>query len=94
MMITPYNVLRHELIGLEAKIVDASHPGYVVSGTISDETRSTIAIKGSKGEKKVPKDSVVLELNLPDKSVVRVDGKLLVARPQERLKKKYRIKFN
>ncbi|HEX55229.1 MAG: ribonuclease P protein subunit [Candidatus Altiarchaeales archaeon] len=92
-MITPYNILRHELIGLEARVVDATHPGYKCRGKIVNETRNTIDIETKSGRKRLPKDCIVLELKLPLDSIVRIDGKLLVGRPENRIKKKYRIKF-
>jgi len=93
-MITPYNILRHELIGLEARIVDSTHPGYLCSGTIIRETRNTIDIESKdKKIRKLPKDSIVLELKLPNGEIVKLDGKRIVARPEDRVKKKYRIKF-
>lgn len=93
-MITPYNILRHELIGLEAKIVDSTHPGYMCSGTITRETRNTLEIQGQdKKARTLPKDCITLELKLPAGEIVKLDGKLIVARPEDRVKKKYRIKF-
>jgi len=106
-MITPYNILRHELIGLKAEVVDrrgklaifprrlgnATADGYKISGTVVDETRNTLKINTKKGIKTVPKDCVVVDFTLPGGAVVRIDGKLLVARPEERTKKEYRIKF-
>jgi ribonuclease P protein subunit POP4 len=92
-MITPYNILRHELIGLSARIVSASHEGYKCAGEIVDETKDTIKIKTDAGVKTLPKDCITLEVALPQGEVVRIDGKLLVSRPEERIKKKYRIKF-
>jgi ribonuclease P protein subunit POP4 len=92
-MITPYNILRHELTGLPARIVSASHEGYKCAGVVVDETKDTIKIKTDAGVKTLPKDCITLEVSLPQGEVVLIDGKLLVARPEERIKKKYRIKF-
>ena len=92
-MITPYNILRHELIGLPVRIVSASHEGYKCAGVVVDETKDTIKIKTDAGIKTLPKDCIILEVSLPQEEVVQIDGKLLVSRPEERIKKKYRIKF-
>jgi len=92
-MITPYNVLRHELTSLNARVVDATHEGYKCSGRIVGETRNTIKIEQKGKVKTLPKDCIVLDLTLPDKCIVRIDGKLLVSRPEDRIKKRYRIKF-
>lgn len=92
-MITPYNILRHELIGLRVRVVSTTHPGYRCSGEIIEETRNTLKIKSKSGMKTLPKNCITLELKLPNKEVVRIDGNLLVSRPEERIKKKYRIRF-
>jgi len=91
-MINPHNILRHELIGLEAKIVNSL--GYSGSGIVIRETRNTIEIEShDKRIRKFPKDCIVLELKLPKGETIKLDGKLIVARPEDRVKKKYRIRF-
>ncbi len=92
-MINPYNILRHELTGLQATVVYATHEGYKCSGQIVGETRNTIKIRHQDKVKILPKDAIVFELDLPMDCKVRVEGKLLLARPVDRIKKKYRIKF-
>jgi ribonuclease P protein subunit POP4 len=92
-VITPYNLLRHELVGLSAKIVDATHAGYKCSGRIVGETRDTLMIDCNGRKKTLPKDSIVLELDLPGGCRVRVEGIVLLSRPEDRIKKKHRIKF-
>ena len=89
-MITPYNILRHELIGLDVK---ARVGGKSVEGVLEDETKKTITIKTPDGVKKVIKDSSMLELSLPDGAKVIIEGKLLAERPWDRIKKKHRIRF-
>jgi ribonuclease P protein subunit POP4 len=94
MMITPYNVLRHELVGLKAKVVKSNHREYEkVSGTIVDETRNTVTVRQANKEKKIPKNSATFELAINGKAKVNVDGKLLLARPEDRVKKKIKIQF-
>ncbi|MBD3388281.1 MAG: ribonuclease P protein subunit [Candidatus Altiarchaeales archaeon] len=89
-MITPYNILRHELVGLE---VNADISGARVSGVVDGETSKTIKVKTPRGLKTVVKDSANLEFRLPDNTVVRVEGNLLAGRPEDRIKKKHRIRF-
>ncbi|RLE60493.1 MAG: ribonuclease P protein subunit [Thermoprotei archaeon] len=90
MKITPRNILRHELIGLKAEIIDAKNKCLVgISGLILDETRNMILIGEPGGKKRwVIKEQVVLRIYLPDGKRVRVEGKVLVGRPEDRLKKK------
>ena len=84
------NILRHELIGLEASVVNSSDPNLIgVSGRIIDETRGTLVIKG-KNEKTyiIPKDTSIFKIISTDGEGVEVDGIKLVARPEDRIKKK------
>jgi ribonuclease P protein subunit POP4 len=93
-MITPYNVLRHELVGLEAKVADSTDSNLVgLSGVISDETQKTITLKGPKGLKKVPKENTTLSIHTDSGDKLLVNGSLLLGRPEERIKKKLRIRF-
>ncbi len=88
-MITPENILRHELIGLEITVADSTNKKIVgLSGKVVDESRQTLKIKTSKGEKTVVKDQCVFSFCLPTGVCVRVDGKQLVSRPEDRVKKK------
>ena len=91
MPITPRNLLRHELIGLECRVVKSLGPPCEgLEGVIVDETRNTLVLDTGSGEKVIVKDQVLLELKLPTGERVRVDGALLVGRPEERLTKRFR----
>ena len=82
-------MLRHELIGLEARVVNSSDPGLLgVQGTIIDETRDMLVIEQAGRPKIVPKATSVFMLALPSGEEVEVDGAKLVARPEERVKKR------
>ena len=90
MPITPMNLVRHELIGLHAKVVkskNASDQG--IEGKIVDESFKTISLESNGRVKKVYKENVILIIEQPDGKKVQVDGKLLLARPWERIKKKF-----
>ncbi len=89
-MITPYNLLRHELIGLR---VVAKTRNALVEGEVDHETAKTLAVRTPKGVKTVVKDSSTLEFRLPQGALVEVEGKLLSGRPADRIKKKHRIRF-
>jgi len=90
MKITP-SILRHELIGLDVKVVKSSHPGYVgISGRVVDETRNTLTIQHNGKKKVVVKDVAVFHFTLPNSAVVEIDGKSIVGSPENRLKKKIR----
>ncbi len=88
MTITPENLLRHELTGLHAHVVDARDPSLVCKeGIITGETRSMVHLETRSGIVKVPKSVSVLDMRLSDETLVRVDGRLLVGRPEDRLKR-------
>ncbi|MEM4245779.1 MAG: ribonuclease P protein component 1 [Candidatus Bathyarchaeia archaeon] len=91
-MITPYTVLKHELIGLQAKVDSSRDPTLLgLEGEIVDETRNTLTLETRGGRKMIPKDVVSLKIALPSGQTVRVKGDLLVGRPEERIKQHRRV---
>ncbi len=88
MSITPKNLVKHELIGLEVKIIESKNSLNEISGRVVDETYSTfiIDIKG-KDKVMIKKDCIFLFI-LPDKKKVQVNGKVIIGRPEDRIKKK------
>jgi len=91
MTVSP-SIVQHEFIGLEAKVVKSSNPDVVgITGKVVDETRNTFTISLNDGEKKVViKDTAVFEFVMPDGTVVEMDGKVMMGRPEDRLKKRPR----
>ncbi|HVO37265.1 MAG TPA: ribonuclease P protein component 1 [Candidatus Acidoferrum sp.] len=90
MKVTP-DVIRWEFIGTQAKVAKNKDPSYVgVSGKVVNETRNTFTIQSEQKRKTVAKDSAVFHFSFQDGTVVEVDGKLLVGRPEDRLKKSIR----
>lgn len=90
MPITPKNLVRHELIGLEVKIKESTDPTLKnLKGRVIDETYNTFKIEVGKKEKIIPKKDCIFIFILPNKTKVQVEGKLLVGRPEDRIKKKF-----
>ncbi len=90
MPITPQNLVRHEMISLPVKIVKSTDPTQKrITGRVIDETYNTLKIETKDGEKTLIKGNCVFVFTLPDKAKVQVDGKLLVSRPEDRIKKKF-----
>ena len=80
-------ILREELIGLEVEVIGAKNKTLVgINGRILDETKFTLSIETSKGIKKVLKSQVTLKLPYKGEKL-SVEGKLLIGRPYERLRK-------
>ncbi|KUO40076.1 MAG: hypothetical protein APZ16_05510 [Candidatus Hadarchaeum yellowstonense] len=89
MPLTKRNIMRHELIGLEAQVVSSSDPTLLgVYGKILDETRDMLVIEHLSAAKIVPKEGSSFEIKLPDGEKVVVEGKKLVGRPEERIRRK------
>jgi len=87
MKITP-SILQQEFIGLRAKVVQSSNPSCMgICGRVLDETRNTFTILHKEKEKTVVKETSVLHFTLPDGSVIEVEGKVLVGRPEDRVKR-------
>jgi len=92
--ITPRNLVMHELIGLSVKVSKSTHPGYVgIEGIVVDETMKTLHILHEGKVKVIPKNCSIFEFTLPDGSIVEVDGKVILARPEDRAKKPYRKRW-
>jgi ribonuclease P protein subunit POP4 len=90
-MITPENLVRHELVGLEARVVKSTNPSQVgLSGRVVDESRNILSIETAKGVRNLPKADCTFSFRIPSGEWVRVEGKLLLARPEDRPKKKLR----
>ena len=87
-MITAKNVLLHEFIGLECKVVAAANKSNVgLQGKIVDEHMKSIVIESSDKKKMIMKKGTTFQMKL-EKETVEVKGDLLVARPEDRLKKR------
>ena len=90
MNVTP-SIVQHEFIGLETKVVKSSNPHVVgIAGKVVDETRNTLTILQDGERKVVVKDTAVFEFVMPDGTVVEIDGKVIMGRPEDRIKKRPR----
>lgn len=85
-MITPKNILSHELIGLAATIVSSPQPTVVgLSGTIIFETKNMLTLRTSIGPKKISKLSAgKIRVRLPS-SICFIRGPSLIGRPEDRV---------
>jgi len=92
-MITPKNIVRHEFIGLLVRVTDSANKALIgTEGKVIDETRNTLTIEVAGLEKTFIKDQCVFSFFLPDsKKWVKVNGDVIVARPEDRIKKKLKL---
>jgi ribonuclease P protein subunit POP4 len=85
--VEPRNLLRHELIGLEVRVVKSNQPSHTgTEGTVINETRNTLTINHKGGDKVVAKETSTFQFRLPDGSIMEVEGKNLIKRPEDRVK--------
>ncbi|MBI4181794.1 MAG: ribonuclease P protein component 1 [Candidatus Aenigmarchaeota archaeon] len=88
-MITPENLVRHELIGLQVLIEkSANSHARGLEGRVVDESRNTLVLEVGDKEKTLAKEECTFVFTLPSGERVRVAGRVLVARPEDRIKKK------
>ena len=84
-MITPENITRHELIGLETSIVESNNLQVVgLRGKIINETKSMLTIETQTGVKNMPKENSVWRFDL-DGVFTTVNGKAIAKRSYERM---------
>ena len=85
-------ILKAELIGKNVEVVEADNKDLNgITGKIIDETRNTFVVDTHNGEKTLVKDQVTLKMEHKG-NTYEVNGKLLVNRPEERIKKVRKLK--
>jgi ribonuclease P protein subunit POP4 len=87
--LTAKTILRQEFIGLKIKVVKSANNALCgISGTIIDETKNTLVIYHKDKPKVVPKGYSTFHCRLPDGTTIEIDGKLLIGRPEDHIKKR------
>ena len=87
MKVTP-DIIRYEFIGAEGRVVRSPHECYVgLGGKVVGETRNTFTFLQAGQAKSIIKEFSVFNFTFDDGTVVDIDGKLLVGRSEDRLKK-------
>jgi ribonuclease P protein subunit POP4 len=86
------NLLQHELIGLKVEIINDSNPYNIkLRGYVIDESRNSLMIKNVK-KQRIAKKNAVFKFILDGESV-KVEGRILIGRPEDRVKKQTRRKW-
>ena len=93
MKVNPRNLIHHEFIGLELKVMESKNSSLKgISGIVIDETKNTIVVRKEDGESvRIPKEICKFMFRLPSGDKVLVDGTIIYHRPEDRLK--YRVKW-
>ena len=82
MEIKARDIAKHELIGLNAEIIDSNNKDNIgIKGQIIDETKNTITIEQNKVTKRLFKNNITLKINNQ-----KIKGTSLKGRPKERIK--------
>ncbi|HLD84078.1 MAG TPA: ribonuclease P protein subunit [archaeon] len=82
------NIVRHELIGLECEIMRSPNASQIgLKGRIIDEGMRVMVLRTGSGDRKVEKKNAMFRL-VVDRKKVDVDGNFIIARPEDRIKKK------
>ncbi|UCB61140.1 MAG: ribonuclease P protein component 1 [Candidatus Bathyarchaeota archaeon] len=93
-MKVPPTIVLHEFIGLKAKVAACANSSCTsVKGTVVNETRNTFVILQDRQRKTIVKDQATFHFTLADGTVVEIDGKVLVGKPEDRLKKRIRRRW-
>ncbi|MFH0928766.1 MAG: ribonuclease P protein component 1 [Candidatus Aenigmatarchaeota archaeon] len=88
-MISAKNLIRHELIGLAVEVAESANKTHVgIKGLVVDETKNMLAIETKEGLKRIQKKGSQFIFKIPDGKKVKVDGKRIMARPEDRIKLK------
>jgi ribonuclease P protein subunit POP4 len=86
MTVSPKNVLRHELIGLFARIVESPDPALRgMSGTIVFETKNTISLRKDFIIRHAAKRAAVKMKLQTHSGACFISGSTLIGRPEDRI---------
>ncbi|MCX8188905.1 MAG: ribonuclease P protein component 1 [Nitrososphaeria archaeon] len=87
-MINSANIFYHELICLEARIVDSKIRSLIgLNGKVVMETRNMLYLDDGIKVRAVPKKVSLFEFKLPSGLTIKLSGTLIIGRPENRLSK-------
>ena len=82
------NLVRHEFIGLDCEVTGSANRSQVgIKGRVIDEGMRVMTIRTACGDRKVEKKNATFRFLL-EKQKADVDGNFIIARPEDRIKKK------
>ncbi|MDD5253598.1 MAG: ribonuclease P protein subunit [Candidatus Nanoarchaeia archaeon] len=81
------DILKKEIIGLKVEVTDAKNKALIgKKGKIIDETKNILTLEEKNKKIKIIKSQVKMKTTYENKTI-EIDGKLLVNRPEDRIKK-------
>jgi ribonuclease P protein subunit POP4 len=85
------SILQKELIGLNVKVAKSPNSDLLgISGKVIDETRNTLVVRHENSDKIISKNVAVFHFTMPDRTVVEINGAVILGRPENRVKKQTR----
>lgn len=86
--LTQRSLGRHELIGLHVAVESDQCVEYSrITGRVVDETKNMLIVFDDHRKRRIPKGVVTFRFTLPDNSTCLVEGKTIIGRPEDRVKK-------
>lgn len=86
--LTQHSLGRHELIGLHVAVESEQCVEYSrIMGQVVDETKNMLVVFDGRRKRRIPKGAVTFHFTLPDNSMCLMEGKRIVGRPEDRVKK-------
>ena len=86
------NIILHEIIGLEIEVLQDSNPNNLnIKGTVVDESKNTLTIESNKIIR-IAKEEAVFLFYLNGETL-KIKGKALLGRPEDRIKRKIKRKW-
>ena len=79
-------MIKHDLLGRQLEVVGAANSSLIgLKGEVVDETKNTITLRASDGDKKLLKEQVTIKVG-----GLLIEGRLLAQRPEKRTRNKIR----
>jgi ribonuclease P protein subunit POP4 len=76
------------LIGLQVAVESERCVEYSrITGRVIDETKNMLVVFDGHHKLRIPKDAVKFRFTLPDNSTCLLEGKKIIGRPEDRVKK-------
>ena len=86
--LTQRSLGRHELIGLQVAVESDQCVEYTrITGRVVDETKNMLVVFDGRRKRRIPKGVVAFRFTLPDNSTCLLEGKTIIGRPEDRVKK-------
>ncbi|MDD3792214.1 MAG: ribonuclease P protein component 1 [Candidatus Bathyarchaeota archaeon] len=82
------DIIRNEFIGAHALVAQSFNPDCIgIGGLVVNETKQTFTLLCEGKNRSIIKETATFNFTFNDNTKVAIEGKLLVGRPEDRLKK-------